>query len=145
MYAMVKFIEIVAAVFSSVLYVHFAAFRYDVDYHWDEDIDHIISKTPNHFEDKESIRVHNIQQIVFESFFFIIMILNFFVEYQDLENNQIVRSFGKIANNYIFKGTFAFDLLSLIPWNWLVHFKGSRYLFLIKTYRIFVSFELLDP
>ena len=94
MYAMVKFIEIVAAVFSSVLYVHFAAFRYDVDYHWDEDIDHIISKTPNHFEDKESIRVHNIQQIVFESFFFIIMILNFFVEYQDLENNQIVRSFG---------------------------------------------------
>ena len=81
MYAMIKFVEIVAAVFSSILYVHFAAYRYDVDYHWDEDIDHIVSKIPNHFEDEEGIRVHNIQQIVFESFFLLIMILNFFVEY----------------------------------------------------------------
>lgn len=37
------------------------------------------------------------------------------------------------------------DLLALIPWNWFLHFKGSRYLFLIKTYRIIETFELLDP
>ena len=78
-YAMIKFIEIVAAVFSSVLYVHFAAFRYDVDYSLGEDIDHIKAHIPNHFESEENIRLYNIYQIAFESFFLLIMILNFFV------------------------------------------------------------------
>ena len=58
---MIKFIEIVAAVFSSILYVHFAAYRYDVDYARDEDIDHIKSRITNHFEDEEGIRFHDVQ------------------------------------------------------------------------------------
>ena len=144
-YGMLKFLEIIVAVFSSVLYAHYAAYRYDVDYGPDEDIDDVIALMPNNFQDIETTRNCNILQIVFESFFLIILISNFFVEYTCQVSHQTVRSLGKIANNYIFHGTFALDLLALIPWNFLLHFKGSRCLFLIKLYRLIISFELLDP
>jgi hypothetical protein len=55
-YGMLKFLEIIAAVYSSVLYAHYAAYRYDVDYGPDEDIDDVTALMPNNFQDIETIR-----------------------------------------------------------------------------------------
>jgi len=48
-----------------------------------------------------------------------------------------------IAKNYL-KTEGLLDIIMLIPWNLIVHFKGSHYLFAIKCLRLRMAFSILD-
>lgn len=73
--------------------------------------------------------------MAFEVIFLIEMMLGFITMYIDEVTNKPVTDIRKISNRYLSKG-FIQDVIPLIPWNWLVHFDGSKYLFLIKSARL---------
>jgi len=70
------------------------------------------------------------------------MIFGFITEYVD-ENNKPVKDIKKISMRYLHEG-FIFDLIPLIPFNFLVNFHASRYLFLLKSIRLIQAYEILD-
>jgi hypothetical protein len=53
---------------------------------------------------------------VFEVFYVIDMLLNFITEFYDTETFRPVWTLREIANNYIFSGTFLFDLITMFPY-----------------------------
>lgn len=48
-----------------------------------------------------------------------------------------------IAKKYL-RENFIYEIVPLIPWNFILHFPGSRFLFLIKCVRLIQAFEILD-
>jgi len=81
-------------------------------------------------------------QIGFEIFFCIEMLLGFITEYID-NNNRPVRDFKRISKKYLNEG-FIYDVIPLIPCNFMFHFPGSRFFFLIKSVRLIQAYEILD-
>lgn len=85
-------------------------------------------------------------QIIFDAFvnvmFLIDLLVNLFVEYEDPETFQDVRSFRKIARRYIFSFQFVIDALSTFPWD-LVSGRLST-LRLLRLFRFPKLIELLD-
>ena len=59
-YATMKLIEILASVISSIMYVHFAAFRYDVDIAPGEEDHAMHMLAPNLYATEEEIKKFNI-------------------------------------------------------------------------------------
>jgi len=73
----------------------------------------------------------------------LVFLMEFITEYKQPMSEKKVRSIKLIAKNYI-KTEFFIDVLMLIPWNWIVHFNGSHYLFVIKVLRLREAFDILD-
>jgi len=82
-------------------------------------------------------------EIAFESIFAVDMITKFLLEYTDDFNNHLIRDLSMISMRYL-KSGFIFDLLPLIPINWVLHFKYSHIFYIIKVIRLLDTFELLD-
>ena len=76
---MVKFLEILVSVWSSIMYVGFAAYRYDVDIAPGEEDHSYHLLAPNNYLSSEEISAMNTYQIAFESFFLLILFSGFFV------------------------------------------------------------------
>jgi len=70
------------------------------------------------------------------------MFLGFITEYTN-ENNKQVKDIMKISKNYL-KNGFIIDLIPLIPFNWIVAFPGSRFLYLLKSIRLIQAYEILN-
>ena len=70
------------------------------------------------------------------------MFLGFTTEYVD-ENNKSIKDFFKISKRYLKQG-FIQDIIPLIPFNWIIYFKNSKYLYLIKSVRLIQAYEILD-
>ena len=121
---------------SSIIYAIFAAFRTDVDYNGYIEFSnaHNFGLVTMHYIDVEEISFCNKLQVIFESIFLIEMLLGFITEYTN-ENNVQIKDVTKISMYYL-KNGFIFDLIPLIPFNFLLHFRGSRYLFLLKSIRL---------
>jgi hypothetical protein len=58
-------------------------------------------------------------------FFFMDLILNFFVEYNDLETFQTIRDHKKIAKRYVFSFFFMIDFVSTFPFEVLMPTNGN--------------------
>jgi hypothetical protein len=71
------------------------------------------------------------------------MLLEFILEYTDEQTTLPVRNISQISLRYV-KGEFKFDLLPLIPFNFIWHFQYSRLFYLIKCIRLLETFEVLD-
>lgn len=95
-----------------------------------------------HLLSSETITKYNYIQICFELIFVIEMILGFITIYFD-KNNIPVRDVKLISMRYL-KSGFLQDLIPLIPFNFMIHFRGSRYLFLLKSFRLIQAYEILD-
>ena len=70
------------------------------------------------------------------------MLFGFITEYVD-EDNKPVKDIKLISARYIKEGLI-FDLIPLIPFNWLIRFQNSKYLFLLKSIRLIQAYEILD-
>jgi len=81
----------------------------------------------------------NEDQIIFDyvvnGLFLIDLLHNFFIEYEDPETFQDVRSHGKIARKYLFSFKFIVDLISTIPWDLI--FSDYPYLSALRLFRLF--------
>ena len=131
-----KIFVLFLSIISSLVYANFAAFREDVNFksfidyfHNDEYAIMIMHKYSYN-----DIKLFNTVQLCFEWFFLVEMLFGFITEYVD-ENNKSVRDIKKIGKRYLNEG-FILDLIPLIPFNFFVHFKGSKYLFLLKSIRL---------
>lgn len=127
-------------IISSLAYMSFAAIKHDVegDYH--------IHHPDRYYEitlSEDEIRRMDNLELVFESIFFIDMVFNFFKEYQPKLSTQPVRSFEKIALNYM-HGQFIYDLIPLIPYSYMFEFRNCRLLYFLKSIRIFKSVEMMS-
>ena len=72
--------------------------------------------------------------IFIDIIFFIEITLNFFQEYKDYSSGIIIKSHKKIAYNYIFKGTFIFDIISVIPYEFI--YTNYMFLKLLRVVRL---------
>lgn len=85
-------------------------------------------------------------QIIFDAFvnvmFFLDLVHNYFVEYEDPETFQDVREFKKIAKRYTFSFQFVIDALSTFPWDLFGNSLGI--LRLLRLFRFPKLIELLD-
>lgn len=119
------------------MYSVFAAMRDDVDYNgmiaYLDSFDFGLNQM--HRYSSEEIDYYNQIQIGFEIVFIVEMALGFVTMYIDETTNKPVTDIRKITNRYLNQG-FLYDLIPLIPWNWIVHFPGSKYLFLLKSIRL---------
>lgn len=80
----------------------------------------------------------------FETMFLIDCILTFFVEYQPEDSKYPVRDMSKIAINYL-QGAFKFDVIPLIPLQYLTLKNKREYLFFtIKWIRLIKGFKLIN-
>jgi len=52
--------------------------------------------------------------------FFLEILLTFFTSFNDTDTYMPVKKLKPIANNYIFNGSFIFDFLAVIPYQFLV-------------------------
>lgn len=127
---------LITSIVSSMMYAMWAAFRYDVDYEGYVEYYTQVNFATNHMNKftVQEIRHYNKIQIAFELYFLIEMMLGFITEYYD-HNNKPVRDFYKISERYL-RGGFIYDIIPLIPFNFLIHFESSRILFLLKTARL---------
>jgi hypothetical protein len=71
--------------------------------------------------------------------FLIDMIIEFFLEYVDESTTLKVRDISMISVRYL-RGEFIYDIFPLIPFNWILSFKHSRLLFLVKCSRLMETF-----
>jgi hypothetical protein len=87
-------------------------------------------------------RIQNIIDNVVTGFFFLDLLLNFFVEYQNTETFQTVRDHKKIAKRYIFSFWFTIDFISTFPFN----FFSSKSIItrLFRLFRLPKLIRLLD-
>jgi hypothetical protein len=131
-----KLSTLIMSIVSSIIYSNYAAFRFDVDYRGYIEYVENVNFGFNHMDKFTifEIRHCNKVQLFFELFFFIEMIVSFITEYID-HNNRPVRDIFKISKKYFREG-FIYDIIPLIPFNFFLHFRGSRFLFLIKTMRL---------
>jgi hypothetical protein len=79
---------------------------------------------------------------VFEFLFLVDMITKFILDYTDEINNTQIRDLSTISLRYL-KSQFIWDLLPLIPFNWVLHFQYSRLFYLVKVIRLIETFALL--
>jgi|APSaa5957512535_1039671.scaffolds.fasta_scaffold477630_1 hypothetical protein len=84
----------------------------------------------------------------FESYFYLIFIMNFFIEYTPDNATKPIRNHFLIAKKYL-RDTFIIDLLCLIPFNLFIdltdevnHDKDQRFFLLIKILRLHQGFEI---
>ena len=94
LYMIFNILMCVICIISSYFYASLIGFRYT-------------------FEDSERQKLLN-TMIVYESFFFLHFVLQFFLEFKN-EGYPPERDIAAIAMNYIFKGTFTIDLVCLLP------------------------------
>jgi hypothetical protein len=92
---------------------------------------------------EKDILLFNTIQMYTEGLYVFQIILNFITEYRPNNSMIKIRSLKKIAMRY-FEGDLIWNLLPLIPFNWLIHFTNSRLLFCIKIMRLFAAFAMLD-
>ena len=71
------------------------------------------------------------------------MLVSFVTSYWDIDSNKMVVDYKKIANRYIRNG-FLFDLITFIPFAFIVRFRFSRLLILIKCLRLQKLSKFLD-
>ena len=139
-----KIFVLFLSIISSLVYANFAAFREDVnfknymDYFDKDDYGYIVM----HKYSYSDLELFNKLQLGIECFFLVEMLFGFITEYVD-ENNKSIKDIKKIGKKYLSEG-FILDLLPLIPFNWLFHFKKSQYLFLLKSIRLIQAYEILD-
>ena len=130
-YKAIRFSNIFLYLVASFLYAFNAAFKISEKYFDKEEVDPDLN-----------IELLNSLELIIEVWFVVYIILNFFVEYVD-EQNQVVRDIAKISQRYL-KSKFAFHLLTVIPFTFFFDFKYTHLLYLIKVLRIIDTRELLD-
>ena len=98
----------------------------------------------NEFHNQNNLNSIVIWSYVFESLFFIHMILQFFKEIKLGYTSKPIRRVHLIAKHYL-KNEFIWDLIPLIPLQ-LIKLKNNRVrlFFLIKIYRLKKGFKLFD-
>jgi len=84
----------VLCIISSYYYLYIASFRYDSKF--------------------ESESAGFTTMIIFESVFFVHMMLQFILEYRIEDKNETIKNIIDIALNYLYTG-FIFDLIPLLP------------------------------
>lgn len=82
--------------------------------------------------------------ITFESYFLFNILFSFFVEFDVDGQIQPVRDLKLIAENYI-KGQFIFELIPLLPLQFLPLDGDENRLYIVKLVRIINGIALLDP
>lgn len=88
--------------------------------------------------------VYSDQYWWFEIFFGFDLLLQFFVDYIDKTNGQVVRSYTKIFWNYIY-GDFIRDFITILPLQLIpLPLDSGHYMFLIKCLRMFKGSKLVD-
>lgn len=81
---------------------------------------------------------------IFEVFYLLDLILNFFVEYKEEDETRVVREFHLTMINYI-KNDFLIDLLPILPLEYLnLGGNMARHFFLIKVTRIRKGYQLIS-
>ena len=124
LYMIFNILMCVICIISSYFYASLIGFRYT-------------------FEDSERQKLLN-TMIVYESFFFLHFVLQFFLEYKN-EGYPPERDIAAIAKNYIFNGTFTIDLVCLLPLSLSQMKRRRELLFLIvKMLRLVKGFKLFD-
>jgi hypothetical protein len=66
------------------------------------------------FNAEVTLEIEILNYIV-EASFLIDIIMNFLTEYKDPETYETVRSLGKIARKYVFRGWFIIDFIGIVP------------------------------
>lgn len=135
-YKIFKAVIINLCLLSSFIYAFWAAYRHDVEKSKPN------AKELSGFTDYD-IWVFDILQACIEGLFLIDMMIEFILEFIDEEKQVPIRDIQKIGMRYL-HNDFASDFIPIIPWNWIVDYKHTRLLFLIKCYRLKETFELLD-
>jgi len=69
---------------------------------------------------------------------------HFFIEYKDPLTLKMVTDLKKIFWRHVLGLGFITDIVPLIPFNFLIHFRHSRYLFIFKVIRLYEAFLVLD-
>lgn len=81
---------------------------------------------------------------MFETFFAISMLLQFFLEFKDEKKPLPIRDFGKIANRYL-RNEFFIDLLPLLPLPQVLKMRGvEQHFYIIKCIRILKCSEVFE-
>lgn len=70
-------------------------------------------------------------------------VLQFCLEYKEIDKTEPVRELYKTAMRYA-NNEMIYDLIPLIPFQWMFHHRYSRLYFAIKCFRIKKSMSLLD-
>mmetsp|Transcript_28570 Transcript_28570/g.27540 ORF Transcript_28570/g.27540 Transcript_28570/m.27540 type:complete len:172 (+) Transcript_28570:339-854(+) len=73
---------------------------------------------------------------IIEFFFLFDIILHFITPYVDSANERHTKV-SEIAQNYIFRGSFIFDLFALLPWRYFYPDKNQQLLLLPKMIRLY--------
>ena len=96
---------------------------------------------------------------IVEGLFFLDILVTFFQEYRNEQEDRNVRELDKIALNY-FKSDLIFDVLAIVPWTFMSdqpldefdHDAGTKtsyetiyFTFLFKLLRLKTASEVLDP
>mmetsp|Transcript_13798 Transcript_13798/g.21545 ORF Transcript_13798/g.21545 Transcript_13798/m.21545 type:complete len:124 (+) Transcript_13798:264-635(+) len=122
------------------MYAFFAAFRYDVEgeHNYTQHLD-----TKLFIFSDEELEMLNWIYLGIEATYLLDFITLFLMEYQTQESHVPVRDIAKTAKRY-FQTQMMSDLVPLIPFTEMLHFKYSRLFFLVKCIRINKSFRLLN-
>jgi len=135
LYRLFRSIVVLCCLASSFIYAFYAAFRNDVD------------GDPSQINDpKLYIPTMDMIQIAFEALFLVDILLKFILEYKDdFTSSHVhqVRDVSLISIRYL-KTKFAYDLIPIVPFNWVFHFKYSRIFYLVKCMRLLDTFQVLD-
>jgi hypothetical protein len=91
----------------------------------------------------EDIEFFFIEFIILESLFLINMVMSFLTSYFDVDANKMIIDYKKISTRYI-NNNFLFDCITLFPFAFVVRFKFSRLLILIKCVRLNKLSQFLD-
>jgi len=140
---MFTFLIVISSIYSSLLYANVAAFRFDLDFkNYDDYLEHsedakIDPITPYDIDE------FFIEFICLEAFFFIGIIMSFITSYFDIDQNKWVVDYKKISMKYI-NGRFIVDFITFIPFAFMVKFKYSRLLIIIKCMRLQRLSDFLD-
>ena len=83
--------------------------------------------------------------IFFDSIFLFAMVLGVFVEYHYPSSEEVEQDLRKLCKIYITKGTFPYDIITVIPYNKMlkgvVSLKYYRLFYLIKIIRVINGLE----
>jgi hypothetical protein len=134
-YRLFRSLVVLCCLASSFVYAFYAAFRNDVDNDPSQENDPILE-----------IENLDLIQYVFEGIFLVDMLLKFILEYKDdFTSSHVhqVRDVSMISLRYL-KTKFAYDLIPLIPFNMVFHFRYSRVFYLVKCMRLLDTFQVLD-
>lgn len=130
---------------SSIIYAYYAAFRYDIEanHSLGEGHPRYIEAHAKHNFSNEQIEIMDDMMLVIESVMLIDFLIHFCLEYKEIDKTEPIRELSKTALRYA-QNEMVYDLVPLIPFQFIFFFRYSRLFFLIKCFRTKKSLALLD-